>query len=308
VAYQDAADYLQSTSAEVYDGIINDLTDAVAGLPVKGDISEGRATKGAAQALLANVYLTIGSYTEAAALLNAVITDGMYSLEPAFRDVFYQERNDEILFAVEYLDDSNNNSEDYSREFTSDGTASGVNTPTDDLVIGLFGAADSATFADGGNDPIRFATTITTDAKKNISVGKFVSSSGSSLLSGNDWIILRYADVLLMYAEAILAGGTSTDDASAVAAYKEVLARAGHDVTGITSFTATELLEQRRREFAFENKRWFDLERFGVLESTMIAFGAGDGGFTFTANDLILPIPDAEIKASNVLVQNEGYN
>lgn len=308
VSYQDAADYLQSPSSEVYDGIIEDLTDAVAGLPAKGDISEGRATKGAAQALLANVYLTIGAYTEAAALLNAVISDGLYSLEPVFRDVFYQERNDEILFAVEYLDDSNNNAQDFSREFTSDGTASGVNTPTDDLVIGLFGAVDSATFADGGNDPIRFATTITTDAKKNISVGKFVSSSGSSLLSGNDWIILRYADVLLMYAEAILAGGTSTDDASAVACYKEVLARAGHDVTGITSFTANELLEQRRREFAFENKRWFDLQRFGVLESTMAAFGAGEGGFTFTAHDLVLPIPDAEIKASNVLIQNEGYN
>jgi len=175
-------------------------------------------------------------------------------------------------------------------------------------VIGLFGAVDSATFADGGNDPERFLTSITTDAKKNISVGKFVSSSGSSLLSGNDWIILRYADVLLMYAEAILAGGTSTDDASAVAAYKEVLDRAGQDTGSITSYTADELLEQRRREFAFENKRWFDLGRFGVLESTMTAFGAGEGGFTFTAEDLVLPIPDAEIKSSNVLVQNEGYN
>jgi hypothetical protein len=306
VPYQDAPDYPQTPAGDVYDHIIADLTDAVAGLPPKGEIMQGRATKGAAQALLANVYLTVKEYDEAAALLNSVITDGQYALEPEFSDVFYQERNDEILFAVEYLDDSDGNAEDFSREFTSDGTASGVNTPTGELVAGIFGAVDSATLADGGNDPERFFTTITFDARSNVSVGKFVSEDNTAL-SGNDWIVLRYADVLLMYAEAVLAGGISTDDAAAVAAYKEVLARAGHDVSGITSFTAAELLDQRRREFAFENKRWFDLERFGVLESTMTAFGAGEGGFTFTSKDLILPIPDAEIRVSNVLIQNQGY-
>ncbi len=300
VLYDDAPDYAQSTESAMYASIAIDLTDAIEYLPIKGDIKPGRATKGAAQALLAKLHLTTGNYAAAETLLSGLM-GGSYLLEGDFYDVFYNEQNDEIIFAVEYLNDIDGTSQDFSREFTRSGSASGVNTPTADLVE-AWGATDS-TFEAGGDDPERLNVSVVYDALDIISVGKFVSNSSEDDLSGNDWIVLRYADVLLMYAEAILADGASSNDAGAVAAYTEVLARAGHDVSAITSFTKDELLLQRRFEFAFEDQRWFDLERFGALQSTMDAYM----GTPVDPAMFVLPIPDREIKISDVLDQNDGY-
>ena len=125
-------------------------------------------------------------------------------------------------------------------------------------------------------------------------------------LAGNDWIVLRYADVLLMHAEAILAGGQSTTSTNAIASVTLVRERAGL-VDPLVEVTNENLLLERRVELAFENQRWFDLQRFGVAQEVLSAFSASIGG-AFTATDLLLPIPQFEINLSNgAMEQNPGY-
>ena len=83
-------------------------------------------------------------------------------------------------------------------------------------------------------------------------------TSGDPTLAGNDWIVLRYADVLLMHVEAIMAGGASTADPAALGSFQKVRDRAGL-TDAVASISKEELLNERRVELAFENQRWYDL-------------------------------------------------
>jgi len=75
----------------------------------------------------------------------------------------------------------------------------------------------------------------------------------------------------------------------------------------VTTISKEDLLDERRVELAFENQRMFDLIRFGVATQVLGDFAA-DNGYTFSATDLLLPIPQAEIGLSNgMLEQNPGY-
>ncbi|GAA4848813.1 RagB/SusD family nutrient uptake outer membrane protein [Algivirga pacifica] len=282
--------FARVASSAVYTAITNDLTEAAALLLDRGAVAEGRATKGAAQALLAKVYLTQGMYAEAKGLLDALMSSGSYALVDDFNDVFYNELNDEIIFAIQYLDDNEAESQIFSLEFTALGKASGLNYATNDLQD-LYVAED-----------LRLATTLTEDKR---ATAKFLTQSSNAELCGNDWIVLRYSDVLLMYAEAILAGGNATTDAAALSAVNAVRARAG--LADLTEVTKENLLLERRLEFAFENQRWFDLQRFGVAEQVLSAFAQAEG-FTFEPTSLLLPIPQREINVSSgLLEQNPGY-
>ena len=131
-------------------------------------------------------------------------------------------------------------------------------------------------------------------------------TSSDPKLAGNDWIVVRYADVLLMHAEAIMAGGTETTDAFAINSFQQVRDRAGlTDV--VTSISKQELLDERRVELAFENHRLFDLIRFEAAQDVLSAFST-DNNYGYSATDLLLPIPQREINLSNgVLKQNPGY-
>ena len=91
-------------------------------------------------------------------------------------------------------------------------------------------------------------------------VGKFLTSSSDVRLCGNDWIVLRLADVHLMYAEAKMAGAASTTDPDAIASYNAVRERAGAWLLAQGGLSAESLLAERRVELAFENHRWFDLD------------------------------------------------
>ncbi|MEM6726391.1 MAG: RagB/SusD family nutrient uptake outer membrane protein, partial [Bacteroidota bacterium] len=128
----------------------------------------------------------------------------------------------------------------------------------------------------------------------------------NSRTAGNDWIILRYADVLLMHAEAILAGGQSTTSSNALASVNAVRTRAGlDDLTG--TLTAEDLLLERRVELAFENHRFFDLFRFGQA-ATVISAYAAESGYDYNINQLLLPIPAREVNLSRgLMTQNPGY-
>ncbi|TXN35229.1 RagB/SusD family nutrient uptake outer membrane protein [Flagellimonas hymeniacidonis] len=301
--------------AQIYTQIVADLQEAVA---VLDNTYKSRASRAAAQALLAKVYLTQASpnYTGAEQLCEAIINSGDFDLEPNYHDVFYSELNDEIIFAIQYESGNAQESQSFSSEFTSSvraGREDGQNIVNDNLRI--------AFVSNGG---IRTATSITdfdgTLAPDENEVAKFFPDGfdvnadpdpygPNARNAGNDYIAIRFADVLLMHVEAILAGGSSTSVPAAVTSFQRVRDRAFPDTAPnpISSISKDELLLERRVELAFENQRWFDLLRFGVADDILTAHAA-EMGYIYNSRALLLPIPAREINISKgLLTQNPGY-
>jgi len=293
INYNDAEYFPRDPQNEVYSFIESDLMTAIDNLPPRTGIAEGRATKGAAQAILAKVYLTIKEYSKAKALLDQVISSGDYNMLTNFHDVFYSELNKEIIFAVQFLPNDTKDSQKFSYQFTN----SGLNYPTDDLM----NAVDSLDL----RRPTLFFWNPAAGAEPDWENGKYQPATLSQN-QGNDWIVLRYADVLLMHAEAILAGAESTTDASALESFNAIRTRAG--LSTVSTLTKDLLLKERRIELCFENQRLYDLIRFGVAETVMAAFSlTPEPGFEFRPTALLLPIPQREIDLYKGLAQNPGY-
>lgn len=296
--------FTRTSTGTVYNLIISDLENAASSL---SDNYKTRASKSAAQALLAKVHLTQGNYADARTLCESVVGAG-FSLEPNFKDVFYNEGNNEVIFAVGYIPDNSNDSQNFSTEWLNAvGRTAGVNYVTNE--------AKAILDEKGGN---RTAYSYRQDFLQNEQnqVVKYLpdgdealgieSTSSDPTLAGNDWIVIRFADVLLMHVEAIMAGGDSTSDPAALSSFQAIRDRAG--LTDLVeSISKQELLDERRVELAFENQRFFDLVRFGVANEVLSKFSA-DNGYGFTGTDLLLPIPQIEIGLSNgQLTQNPGY-
>ena len=297
----------------IYQLIVSDLSAAVSGLD---NTYRTRASKAAAQGLLAKVYLTLDTpeYGLAQNLCEEIIMNTpKYSLESNLNSVFYTETNSEVIFAIGYQSGVQNNSQLFSSEWLNAvGRTSGVNYVTLDAkaAIDAFGGdriADTYRvdpidinrfqvakyFPDGdggGNDGRTFAT----DATK----------------AGNDWVVLRYSDVLLMHVEAILAGAAETSFGDALTSFQKVQDRAFPATAPNVKAKVTkqELLDERRVELAFENHRIFDLIRLGEAETVLSAYSTANG-FGYTSTDLLLPIPQNEINLSKgKMGQNPGYN
>ncbi|MDT7831465.1 RagB/SusD family nutrient uptake outer membrane protein [Flavobacteriaceae bacterium S356] len=299
--------FTRVSSATIYELIVSDLETAVTGLGDAGP--KDRASKAAAQGLLARVFLTLGRYGEAQGLCEDIMSPGRgFSLESDFKNIFYNEGNDEVIFAIGFLPDSNDDSQNFSAEWLNAvGRTSGVNYVTAD--------ARASLDANGGNRTILSYREDSGQAGQyqvvkylpngDVSLGIPVTSPDPTS-AGNDWIVLRYADVLLMHVEAIMAGGPSTTSSNALASFQMVRDRAGL-TTAVTSITKEELLEERRVELAFENQRFFDLVRFGMAQDILSAFSTANN-LGYSATDLLLPIPQVEIGLSNgLLTQNPGY-
>ena len=300
--------------AQIYAQIIEDLQEAINNLD---NAHKSRASKAAAQALLAKVYLTQASpnYTGAQQLCETIINSSNFDLEDNFHDVFYSELNNEIIFAIQYESGNSQESQHFSSEFTSafrQGRDDGQNIVNTNLFL------DFATY--GGN---RTASSITNlgflgqdenEVIKFLPEGSDITTSpptygGNARDAGNDYIALRYADVLLMHVEAIMAGGSSTSSSDALLSFQKIRDRA-FPLTApniISSISKNDLLLERRVELAFENQRWFDLLRFGVADAVLSAH-ATEMGYIYNSRALLLPIPAREINLSGgLLTQNPGY-
>lgn len=297
--------------AQVYEQIVADLQEAVANLD---NTYKARASKAAAQGLLAKVYLTQPSpnYASAQQLCEDIINSGEFGLEDSFHDVFYSELNSEIIFAIQYEAGNTLESQSFSSEFTAtvrQGREDGHNMVNDNLVA-VFNAI-------GGNrtETSYWNTGTWIEVAKFLPEGSDITVTpptygASPRDAGNDVIVLRYADVLLMHAEAILAGTASTPDGSAIDSYMEVRVRAGFDAAEDrpASLTREALLDERRVELAFENQRFYDLLRFGVADAILSAHADEMGYTSYNARQLLLPIPAREINLSGgLLSQNPGY-
>lgn len=306
--------FTRVSSSSIYDFIIADLTTAIDGLD---NTHKNRASKAAAQALLAKVYLTLGTnYIDAQLLCEDVMSSG-FMLEPNFKDVFFNELNDEIIFAISYVGDNTLDSQNYSAEMLNAvGRTSGVNYVTEDAAAALDALGGNRTMysyrIDSGQPTKKQVVKHIPNGDTNLGIDP---TSSNPTLAGNDWIVLRYADVLLMHVEAIMAGGNETSAQSALDSFELVRLRAGLTGDDDGTITKDELLNERRVELAFENHRLFDLIRFNKAQEVLSAFADANNADTaidivyqYSATDLLLPIPQREINLSNgALSQNPGY-
>lgn len=300
--------FTRVSTSLIYDLIVSDLETAALNLSNTGDYS--RASKASAEALLAKVHLTLGNYLDAQILCENVMSYG-YTLEPNFNDVFYNEGNNEIIFSIVYNSGIETDSQDFSAEFMNGvGRTVGVNYVTTDAVTFLD--------ANGGPDRTPFSYRIDPFQPSQNQVVKYLPNGedggadgktfvSDATLSGNDWIVLRYSDVLLMHVESIIGAGASTGSQAALDSYETVRTRSGLLGDADNNITKQELLDERRAELAFENQRLFDLLRFGEAQSVLSTHSTAIGG-SFSATDLLLPIPQREINLSNgIMAQNPGY-
>ncbi|WP_299549819.1 RagB/SusD family nutrient uptake outer membrane protein [Seonamhaeicola sp.] len=291
----------RTPAATVYSQIESDLSDAVQNLPTGK--SAGRPAKGAAQALLADVQMNQGKYSDAVTNLAAVVNSGAYSLMPTTSDIFgiANEGNSEILFEVQFASgvDGNNEGEPAASQFRPSGTtanAKGHNLPSAEFVA-LFESGDTRkddyVGIDAAANPFYFSL-------------KYEVSGTGPDDGGNDHIVIRYADVLLKYAEAL----NETGEANPAQYLNMVRNRAGlANTTATTQSDLRDAIEMERRfEFIGEGHRWFDLKRTGKAIQTMNAwFAANNINVTIDADNLILPVPQSQLDTDPAITQNAGY-
>lgn len=312
----------------VYEQIVADLQEAVA---VLDNSHKSRASKAAAQGILAKVYMSQATpnYSGAEALCEAIIGSGEYSLEDDFRDIFYAGLEDEdgnvidydatfsreVIFTIQYLKGNADESQSFSSEFTSStraGREDGQNIVNANLKADFdaFGGSRTAVSITDLNGTLEVDEN---EVTKFLPEGSDVTTSpptygGFARDAGNDYIALRYADVLLLHVEATMAGTPATVDPGAIASFLEVRSRAGI-TTAIASVSKSDLMTERRVELAFENQRYFDLIRFGELDNVLSAHSTEMGYVYDSRKARLLPIPQREINLSEgLLTQNLGYN
>ena len=324
----DAYQFGRAPKAQVYATIEEDLAFAELNLPAtQTGANLGRITKGAAQGLLGKVLLTEKKYAEAATALKKVIDGNNYALQASYANIFLttNEMNSEILTAARYTKGALGVGSYFSTWFMPILPAALAVTVNNNVSQGQqFNSVDPdlvAAFATSGATDVRAAASFGssgTGAAILYYTKKYNDVPTSAFDAENDWIILRYADVLLMYAEAVNeAGGPN---ALALDAVNRVIRRSRNlpvataapavDLPATISQTdlRTRLELERRLELNFEGHRWFDLVRTDRALPVMNALFARTGIKPITANNLVFPLPIQEIQTNPILTQNPGYN
>ncbi|MCF3110721.1 RagB/SusD family nutrient uptake outer membrane protein [Niabella sp. CC-SYL272] len=341
---------------DVYAQVISDLKEALDVLPSPQftSASTGRINKGVVATELAAVYMQRGDYSSALPLLQSVAGMG-YTLMTNFSSIFNPanksaDKNKELIFDVQYQSGTTGMQSSFIYRFLPNmstsfpllgegvkfniNTYGGWNIPTDNL---------KAVFEPGDQ---RFDATIgviegTINSTQDFVPTKVVSAVNYTPPAGvvtkyfcrkyyfppypninrntdQNWPLYRYSEVLLMLAECLNETGKSGD---AIPYLNQVRVRAFGDANhNITSANQEQLRAaialERRRELAFENKRWQDLIRTGQAITVMNAYGITakqkfsyllPQSFNVTQNRLLYPIPKREMDLNKQLKQNPGY-
>ncbi|MEX2231945.1 MAG: RagB/SusD family nutrient uptake outer membrane protein [Cyclobacteriaceae bacterium] len=318
---------------EVYALVKSDLNTAISFLPVTHTSANlGRATKGAALALLGKVHLTRKEYAEAIGALNQVLPLG-YSLLPDYADVFDPQNKNhaESIFDVQFQGDNLlGEHSNFIYTFAPRGAGAiinfpsqnggGWNTPSKDI-IAAYEAGDlrkDVSLQEGytNKDGVWVAVPF---------INKYNHPHTVLGATNDNWPVIRYADVMLMLAEAINEQSGPTTEAYGY--LNAVRMRANlPPLSGLNKDTFRDaVLTERRIELAFENHRWFDLKRtknpdelaaflnaYGVKEKSDpttsrggIPFSSAD--FQFAPYEALFPIPADQRRINSNLTQNEGY-
>ncbi len=327
--------------AVVYEQIVKDLTEALqSDLPnTQHDYAVGRTSKAAVHAVLGKVYLTMGSTLEGGdkqanfvkAEEHLAASYGMRAFgkltEIPYAEVFeVAEKNkcEELIFQVQYLQGDPTYSSSIARNYQARGEF--VNSQFKSTGSGQVAKLDLVKDYEASDIRKDFSVKFASDAQVNDwFVTKFRDTSddaGTDGWGGNDWILIRYADVMLLLAEAKMNLGK---DAEAIVLLNEVRERAGlptyqqsvADANYKTKYPTLKdaILHERRVELAFENQRWFDLIRNYDAEGLVSYFkkkSQSDYGNAKISNisvkDRYYPIPFDEYKLNpEKMYQNAGY-
>lgn len=311
----------KSPSDVVYEAILMDLNIAIERLPLKsayGPQDIGRASKGAAQSLLAKVYLTLGGFQKVVDLTEEVVNSGEYGLQPNFADIFESENDNgqEWIFSYQSLGEAPQNNHimgawTFPSELNGiDGFSRGFgNLFLSDEMVNLYNTNDTRfndmvwnNYVTESGDTIDFVKGSGYMSKKYYDT----DFSKNLLFTKINYPILRYSDVLLMNAEAI--NEISPLSGEAFAKLNMVRNRAGlADLTAIDipskESLLNEILDERRREFVNENQRFWDLKRRNLfLEVSRQKPYARHKDFMN-----LFPLPQNELDANPNLKQNPGY-
>lgn len=324
ISISESYDILREPKEYVYNQIIADLKEAQ-DLPVSYSTAEdGRATQGAAKALLANVYMTLHKYAEAETILAEIINSGQYSLLEntpgslnidGYKNVFspVNHNSKEGIFEIQFLKGGYGEGSNYANNFAPE------NSGTNVVAVGGTGGnnipeMDIYNAYEEGDLRRDFSMSLGYyDNRKNNEwvesryVCKFMDVPYQNNDASNNYPVIRYADVILMYAEALNQNGKTAEACK----YLNMTRRRGFGYqtteTSSVDLQTTDkaqfalMVEQERRvELAFENHRWFDLIRTGRAVEVMRS-----KGFSLNETNLICPIPQKQIDVNPKLTQND---
>ena len=324
ISISESYDILREPKENVYNQIIADLKEAQ-DLPVSYPTAEdGRSTQGAAKALLANVYMTLHKYAEAETILAEIINSGQYSLLEntpgslnidGYKNVFspVNHNSKEGIFEIQFLKGGYGEGSNYANNFAPE------NSGTNVVAVGGTGGnnipeMDIYNAYEEGDLRRDFSMSLGYyDNRKNNEwvesryVCKFMDVPYQNNDASNNYPVIRYADVILMYAEALNQNGKTAEACK----YLNMTRRRGFGYqtteTSPVDLQTTDkaqfalMVEQERRvELAFENHRWFDLIRTGRAVEVMKS-----KGFSLNETNLICPIPQKQIDVNPKLTQND---
>lgn len=324
----DGLEVPRNTVDECYEQIISDLQEAKATLPSIGQLPEGylgRATKGSATALLAKVYLTREDYQNVVKETAEVMQMG-YKLWDNYADNFdlEKENGQESIFEIQYKRNTpgvagSNYSGFYRPPFVNiNGWVGYGDNPVTRNHYECYEEGDLRRDVNVRLYTIEEYPNMSTNYEFPCYVNKFQDLSPLAIRSQgseNNYPLLRYSDVYLMRAEALNALNPS--DAEAYNCLNIVRRRAFglnmNETSAIdikAGLSKEEFLDvillERRREFAFEGQRRFDLLRTHKLKEAMMAQNPVIG-VVVEEKHYLLPIPVTEMDANKLLVQNTGW-
>lgn len=339
----------RATLQESWNQVMSDFDAAIERLPVNAS-QPGRATKGSALGMKMRAYLYQKNYDKVLEVVDDIDDLGKYSLFPSYEGLFKRanENNQEVLFDIQHISGPNSQGSGSSfvyllPNFT--GAGGGLTVPTQDLV-------DEYEMADGseidpsdpyeGRDPRLYFSVILEGTKigdyifnvqalnhsqmgiKHLAIRKFsdilVNGQHPPLEEADlNFIIMRYAEVLLSKAEALIENGDVDDGIEVINRVRTE--RNDVKITpislGLTQAEAREVLRHERRiELAFEGLYWSDLRRWNLGPSFYPMNVIGTDGSILEKRfvngyripeDNLLPIPDSERAMNKNLSQNAGY-
>lgn len=329
----------QSTKAEVVAQVLADLDMAINSLP--DTEYNGHAVKGSALGLKAKVLLHNGQWEEAAEAAGQVIGGGKFSLFSDYRTLFLaagQSGNPEIMMSARYLSPDRaatgpdiqfawhgtiNPRQELVDEYECiDGKPideSPFYQPSDwrlnrdpRLLMTVKGFEDSVVNSSGATMGFNYNAQSGTGYEPVKGLNWDALPIDYSTRSDQDWVLLRYAEVLLIYAEA--KNEVSGPDASIYNALNEIRSRPGVDMPPVPAGLSKEemrerIRHERRVELALEGKRYWDIKRWKTAE-TYIPTLADPGGVQRQfdpAKHYLFPFPQSEIDINENLEQNPGY-
>ena len=337
----------RSPVADVYKLIIADLQAAIAVSPASyTGVDVGRASKYAAEGLLAQVYMArsgptygvegpglgLSEWGLALPLIQDIISSGLFTFNSSFANIFaYSNQNPtvnkEAVFDVMYVTGASGTSSIYGATYPwdlcpniyfksindtkSNGALEAI--PVSNDLISKFAANDvrktfaihTASYNNSGSTETR------PFFQKYLDFTKIPSTSRFDW--GINFIAIRYTDILMMKAECVLNGAPGSQATDVDAIVNQVRTRAGVGTPALSGVTLSQLYDERRREFADEGSRWFDLQRSGNLITIMNSWMAVDDATRKQMNPvvagyIVYPVPQSQLDAiPGLYTQNAGY-